>query len=273
MFSPFKSLVNKVLTTTKKEQIHYEDDEKNNASDDSGNEATDFDPKLKKDRMIDEANQFYDENGHDPHGNGHNETVVRLPSQLIHTDIDDVKELCSGLEIDINGNKFELIGRLLKEIDIFPKEDLNSFNDNQLQEMCNGLQISAGGTKEELIIRIYENVFDGINVIMKEKDSNNPEKDDKDTLMKDKRKRQEDDSEILKYLKKRKLDLPMSSEDFMIKAEKLTLEIENNTYEISPKEYPTTKSYGWYSTGRQTIEVDGVPLNVAWNINMTVLGR
>jgi len=226
-----------------------------------------------------EDNQFYDENGHETNGKGSSDShdgsqdvpgVVDLPSQLIKLDGDSIRNLCNDWLIDAKGSKFELIGRVLKEIDQFPKEDLFNFNEKQLKKMCLGIKIESEGTKNDLVNRLYQTV--NVEVI---DDINGPSITNTNTNSTNTKnlKRYREDDEILNIIKKRKLELPMKSSEFMNKAEQLTLVIENNTYKIIPKEYSSTNSYGWYQTGRQTIDVDGVSLNVAWNINMTVLGK
>jgi len=75
-------------------------------------------------------------------------------------------------------------------------------------------------------------------------------------------------------IKKRKTmnNYSMTHQQFIEKAPKINLKIEGTNYKIDPRIFSSTNTLGWYTTGRQTIKVDGKPLTVAWSMNMTVLG-
>jgi len=250
MLSPVKGLFSKVIKSSKKELIKYDDKDIKKTYDTNNSN-----------NMIEDS-QFYDsENGHETtngigssdsnDSNDEDHRTIEVPSQLIKYKKKNIKNLCNDLEIDQNGKKYEIIGRLLKKMEVFPKSDLFNFSEKQLREMCSGINISYDGNKESLVNNLYESLSDS---------GDNPGK----------RPRNDD---FITIIRNRNFDLPMTPEEFMNKAKDLTLDIENKSYKIIPKEYSTTRTYGWYQNGRQTIELDGVPLNVAWNINITVIGR
>jgi len=198
----------------------------------------------------------------------------------------------SGLQ---TGKKYEMIGRLLKFFENnLEMEDLYSSSQIELMEMCKGRDIPHDGSKETLIQRLYENVR-GTKLLPKELQhllSMNTDKNsvqnmyseiiidqkvvdtksiviNNKTVNKHKRKKSES-PEVTR--KRRKLNYPISLNDFIQKAQHVNLKIDGNDYSVEPKLYNATNSFGWYATGRQTVVVDGESLEVAWNINMTVLG-
>lgn len=58
---------------------------------------------------------------------------------------------------------------------------------------------------------------------------------------------------------------------FVEKATPVTITIDGKTYEAEVKEF-STGSLGWYFSGKVTIEVDGVRLQVQAGLNLTIVG-
>jgi len=83
-------------------------------------------------------------------------------------------------------------------------------------------------------------------------------------------KRNRSESDNYTSLKKRRLSI--SSNEFMKNADPIKLRIDGVYYDIEPKFFKGTGAFGWYNNGRQEFQVNEENLNVAWNLNMTVIG-
>jgi hypothetical protein len=163
----------------------------------------------------------------------------------------DIKKICATEDLKV-GKKFEMIGRLLdKYQNLVSADELNRFTQAELSDMCKGRGIENEGNKEELISQLIKHVNETIKPIS--------------------RKRPRTDDESDRPIKKRKIDCPITSSQFLNRAHQLNISIGKQPYSIDPKVY-STGSFGWHSTGKQEIEVDGKTVEVACNVNMTVLG-
>ncbi len=63
----------------------------------------------------------------------------------------------------------------------------------------------------------------------------------------------------------------ISRADFLAKAEQVKVDIGGVTLFAEPKEF-STGSFGWYLSGKATIQVDGKPVAVQVGANLAVIG-
>jgi len=63
----------------------------------------------------------------------------------------------------------------------------------------------------------------------------------------------------------------ITQEDFQAKAAPLTIKVNGQTVVADPKLF-STGSYGWYYSGKLTIEIDGKPYQVQAGLNLTLVG-
>ena len=64
---------------------------------------------------------------------------------------------------------------------------------------------------------------------------------------------------------------PITASRFAGSAPPLTLSVGQQPMVASPREF-STGSFGWFSTGKTVLTVDGVPLTVQVGITLTVVG-
>jgi hypothetical protein len=64
---------------------------------------------------------------------------------------------------------------------------------------------------------------------------------------------------------------PVSKTDFMAKAEPLKVDIAGSTMTAEPRDF-ATGSFGWYLSGKVTVNVDGKPVSVQVGANLIVVG-
>lgn len=64
---------------------------------------------------------------------------------------------------------------------------------------------------------------------------------------------------------------PITLEEFREHAKPLSAVIDGEKKAISVKEF-STGSYGWYHTGKQVIEIGGIPVEAQVGITVTVIG-
>jgi len=185
------------------------------------------------------------------------------------------------------GSKYEMIGRLLDQIQSnLNMDQLILFENDQLIEMCKGrdISISNGSSKEQIAILLHNHV----------NGKGEEESDDIDVLittsknrrlsapieMKKKKsgmfsrflgKRGRAESSMNMSAKKRRLSI--GSNDFLRIAEPIKLKIDDSYYDIEPRLYKGTGAIGWCHMGRQEFIVGGENLDVAWALNMTVIGE
>jgi len=211
-------------------------------------------------------------------------------ASLANLNDDVLQELCKDNGYPTNGGRFELIGRLLDFIkDNLSVNDLLTLESSQLAEVCKGrgISISNGSTNEEIAQLILNSVLSSDKEKTpkkgdKLKSSTSPNKTpdiNKSTRKTESRrssgllssflgKRSRAESEYTSIKKRR---LSISSNEFMKKAEPIKLRIDGTYYDIKPNYFKGTGAFGWYHTDRQELTVNGENLNVAWNLNMTVI--
>lgn len=68
-----------------------------------------------------------------------------------------------------------------------------------------------------------------------------------------------------------KTTCPVTKAEFKAHAKPVKVEVAGNTMFAELKEF-TTGSFGWYLSGKATIEVDGKPVQVQVGANLTVIG-
>lgn len=68
-----------------------------------------------------------------------------------------------------------------------------------------------------------------------------------------------------------KTSCPLTKAEFKAKAQPLKIEVAGQTMSATPKEF-STGSFGWYLSGKVTIEVDGKPIQVQVGANLAVVG-
>lgn len=64
---------------------------------------------------------------------------------------------------------------------------------------------------------------------------------------------------------------PISKEEFTKHARPLSIQIAGAPQAAMPKHF-STGSFGWYLTGKATVEVNGIPIAVQIGLNLTVIG-
>jgi hypothetical protein len=64
---------------------------------------------------------------------------------------------------------------------------------------------------------------------------------------------------------------PVSKTDFMAKAEPLKVDISGSPMTAEPRDF-ATGSFGWYLSGKVTVNVDGKPVSVQVGANLIVVG-
>lgn len=63
----------------------------------------------------------------------------------------------------------------------------------------------------------------------------------------------------------------ISKDEFKTHAQPLQLKVNGQTLVADPKEF-STGSFGWYFSGKITVEIDGKPVQVQAGLNLTVVG-
>lgn len=64
---------------------------------------------------------------------------------------------------------------------------------------------------------------------------------------------------------------PLSKIQFLEKAQPLRIDVAGTPMAAVVKEF-STGSFGWYTSGKVTVEVDGKPLQMQVGCNLTVVG-
>ncbi len=64
---------------------------------------------------------------------------------------------------------------------------------------------------------------------------------------------------------------PISKTDFLAKAEPLKVEVAGQTMTAEPKDF-ATGSFGWYLSGKVSVNIDGKPVSVQVGANLIVVG-
>jgi len=86
-------------------------------------------------------------------------------SDLFTLTNDELKNICSYLDLKVGGNKDELVNRISDEIkktkkanvpNHLSKSDLFNMTNENLKELCSILDLKVGGNKDELVNRIYD---------------------------------------------------------------------------------------------------------------------
>jgi hypothetical protein len=76
---------------------------------------------------------------------------------------------------------------------------------------------------------------------------------------------------LTKEKKSKKTECPVSRTQFIDHATPIKATIGNSTLALEPRQF-STNSLGWFSNEKITVEVNGVPVKVQCNVNLTVIG-
>ncbi len=69
----------------------------------------------------------------------------------------------------------------------------------------------------------------------------------------------------------KKTECPISSVDFLAKAQGLVVKAGDQTKVLEPRKF-SSGSFGWYCSEKITVMVDGVPLKCQANLSLIVVG-
>jgi len=192
--------------------------------------------------------------------------------RLVSLSEEQLSFLCKGQDLK-GGKKFEMIGRLLSFLpsEKLKVDDLLGLEDRQIKEMCNARGLKVSGSKEKMAKALYNDVMQIEEVPVEDNVKSTPTMKKRSSYFQipsflGKRSR----SEIFTSNKARKISI--TNKDFMKKATPIDIRLDQTSYEVLPKSYKGTNAFGWYQNGRQKIDVVGEDLEVAWNINITVIG-
>jgi len=207
------------------------------------------------------------------------------PYQLSHQSSDEeIRKLCEDKSISNDGTKYEMIGRLLDyfKTSHLTHEEFDQFTQEELYEMVQARGLHIDGEvqrKEDLIDPLLSSLQP--ESVSPSSSSKRVSRVKSEKISKKKRRfeedesggggKQYDDEDERPSLKKRKVECRLNSHQFINHAQPVGIRIGTQTYNLDPKKF-STGSFGWHSTGRQEVEVDGKTVMVAWNLNMTVIG-
>jgi len=259
----------------KKQKVPYDDDNSNGVENSEENGSPEARDSESEDMVIDDINEL---------------------SKLSN---EQIESLCQENEIP-TGKRFEMMGRLL---DFFHQnlspDDLLKFSHEILVEMCDGRGLPNTGTDEQLAKDICKSVLgdeksesENTPTITRRKNAKIESKSEiktekkydnhyKDTPKKTPSKSlfhipsflgKRNRTSITEFTPIKKRKLSISSNEFMKKAKPIKIRIDGNYYDVEPRSFKGTKgTFGWYHNGRQKVEVKGDELEVAWNLNITVI--
>jgi hypothetical protein len=64
---------------------------------------------------------------------------------------------------------------------------------------------------------------------------------------------------------------PITKDEFLAKAAPVAIKVNGQTVTLDPRTF-STGSFGWYFSGKVSIEIDGKPVAVQCGLNLTVVG-